>query len=274
MVDSEHSEGGLFPLRVGERLRAAREAAGLDLDDIGTRTRVPMRHLEAIERNDYSALPSQTYAVGFVKAYARALGLDETALATDLRVEIGRIEPGSRETPAYEPADPARVPTRLLAWTAAIVGLLVVVGYLVLHYRYLEDTAPAPTEIAAVPAELPAPAPLPPAATAASAASGQVVLTATAPVWLRITDSSKTRLFEKEMAAGERYEVPPGAADPRIMTGRADALKVTIDGREMAPLGPPERTIRDVAISAAALSARPPAALAPATAPSTAPVTR
>ncbi len=269
MVDGEQNDGGLFPMQVGERLRAAREAAVLNLDDIGSKTRVPIRHLEAIERNDYAALPSATYAVGFVKAYARALGLDEHAFAHDLRSEIGRIQPGARETTEYEPADPSRVPTRLLAWTALVVVVLFVGGYFLWRSQYFGESAPAPTEVAA-PESMPTAAttatPAPAAAPNVSA-SGQVVLTATAAVWLRITDSSKKALFEKEMAAGERYELPRDAADPRILTGRPDAIKVTVDGRDVPPLGEPERTIRDVAISAAALAARPPENAAAAGAP-------
>jgi cytoskeletal protein RodZ len=46
----------------------------MSLAEIGARTRVPLRHLEAIEASNYGALPSPTYAVGFVRAYARALG--------------------------------------------------------------------------------------------------------------------------------------------------------------------------------------------------------
>jgi cytoskeletal protein RodZ len=76
--------------RVGDRLRAARLAAGLALSDIADKTRVPLRHLEAIESNDFSTLPSFTYATGFVRAFARVVGEDEVALIRDLRVELGR----------------------------------------------------------------------------------------------------------------------------------------------------------------------------------------
>jgi cytoskeleton protein RodZ len=77
-------------------------------------------------------------------------------------------------------------------------------------------------------------------------------------VWLRIYDAADKVLFEKEMAAGERYVVPPDANNPQIRTGRADLIAVTVDGKAVAPLGPAERTIKNVAISAAALTARAP----------------
>ena len=71
--------------RAGDILRTAREAQGLSVADIATRTRVPLRHLEAIEASDYSVLPSSTYAVGFARAYARAVGVEEVPIAQMVR---------------------------------------------------------------------------------------------------------------------------------------------------------------------------------------------
>jgi cytoskeleton protein RodZ len=81
------------PARPGDRLRAARDSRGLSLAEIAARTRVPQRHLEALEAGDYGALPSPTYAMGFAKAYARAVGMDEVELAADLRRELDRMGP-------------------------------------------------------------------------------------------------------------------------------------------------------------------------------------
>ena len=255
MGDSREPEPGLFPQSVGERLRVLREAERLDLNDIGTRTRIPVRHLEAIERGDYAALPSPTYALGFTRSYARAVGGDEAALVSKLREELGRDDPALRGQLPYDLTDPARVPSRLLAWTAAGLALLLAVGYGVWRSQYYGDSVPPAASVttAAPPVTTPAPQTPPPA-------SSEVVLTAIAPVWLRIYDSSKTKLLEKEMAVGERYIVPPNANNPMILTGRPDVLRVTVNGAEVAPLGTAERSIRDVGISAAALKARPPAA--------------
>lgn len=257
-TDNGAEAAGLFPHRVGERLHAARVAAGLDLGDIATKTRVPMRHLEAIERSDYASLPSTTYAIGFARSYARAVGADEAELARDLRAELGRAPLEAADTAPYEPVDPTRVPSRLLAWTAAGIAVVLLIGYFVWKSMAFGDAAVPVADPVASPAVVAAsPAAPPPAA--APSASGQVVLTATAAAWVRIYDRNDKVLFEKEMAAGESWPVPGNADTPMIRTGRADAIKVTIDGREVAPLGPPERTVRDVVLSAAALVARPPA---------------
>ena len=262
MDQGEVPEAGLFPQSVGERLRTLRQSAKLDLHDVATRTRIPLRHLEAIERSDYAALPSPTYALGFTRSYARALGAEEAPLVSDLRAELGRDDPSLRGQAPYEPVDPTRVPSRLLAWTAAALALLLAVGYGIWRTQYYGadgDIAP----VVEAPAQVAAPAPpraVPPGAPVQT--TGEVVLTASAPVWLRITDSG-SRLFEKEMAVGERYVLPATAKDPRILTGRPDSLRVTVGGRDVAPLGPPEKTIKDVSLTAASLTARPAPLVAP-----------
>ncbi len=265
MVDAELPEAGLFPQSVGERLRVMREAAGLDLNDVGTKTRIPLRHLEAIERGDYAALPSQTYALGFTRSYARAVGADEVPLIAQLRQDLGREDPMAHGNMPYEPTDPSRVPSRLLAWTAAILALVLAVGYWTWRSNYWgpDSVTPLPSETPEAAPTVVATNPTPTAPAATAPATGEVVLTATAPVWLRIYDASKTKLFEKEMATGERYTVPADANNPMILTGRPDGLKVTVGGREVAPLGTAEKSIKDVGISAAALAARPPIVTAP-----------
>jgi cytoskeleton protein RodZ len=264
MVDAELPEPGLFPQSVGERLRVMREAAGLDLNDVGTKTRIPLRHLEAIERGDYAALPSPTYALGFTRSYARAVGADEVPLIVQLREDLGREDPATHSMP-YEPTDPARVPSRLLAWTAAVLALVLAIGYWTWRSNTWGPDAvtPVPSESPAAPPAVVATTQTPQAPVADAPATGDVVLTATAPVWLRIYDASKTKLFEKEMAVGERYTVPADANNPMILTGRPDGLKVTVGGRDVAPLGTAEKSIKDVGISAAALAARPPVVAMP-----------
>jgi len=253
VVDTIEEEKALFPERVGDRLRASRTRAGMDLSDVASRTRIPLRHLQAIEAGDYSSFPSSTYCIGFVKAYARAVDEDEQALAQQLRAELGHDAYGYRtELQDYDDADPARIPSRTLAWTAAALGLLLAVGYGIWRSMLMSgpEVAPTPVEASAPPPQAA------PAATAAPTASAEVVLTAIEPVWVRIYDATDKVLLEKEMAKGERYIVPADANNPQIRTGRAQLIAVTINGSAVPALGPAERTVKDVGISAAALMAR------------------
>ncbi len=255
MVDEDESESALFPERVGDKLRAARMSAGMDLTDVATKTRVPLRHLTSIEAGDYDSLPSPTYCVGFVKAYARCVGENESGLALQLREELGQRPSVDRYEPALiDDDDSGSSFSRKLALTAAGIGVALLIGFLAWRsYWTNPNPASAPVEEASAPV---APAPQP---TAPLNAKGEVVLTAKEGVWLRIYDANDKVLFEKEMAPGERFVVPADAQKPMIRTGRADLLGVTIDGKEVAALGPAERTIKDVEVSAVALTARPPA---------------
>lgn len=251
-VEAEAPETG----SVGSQLRAARETAGLSLTEIATRTRVPIRHLEAIEASNYSALPGSTYTIGFTRSYAKALGLDETALLAELRQELaaGGYQSVAR-TPEYEPADPARVPSRPLAWGAAALAIALIAVYFV--WRSFALAPAAESDVTKPVAEAPIKDQSGPAkASAQIDPSGPVVITARETVWLKIYDAENKRLYENEMKAGESFTVPTDANNPMIVTGRPQVLDVTIGGKPVPPLGTGERSIADVGVSAAALLAR------------------
>ncbi|QQE80869.1 RodZ domain-containing protein [Alicyclobacillus sp. SO9] len=83
---------------VGQVLRRKREELGLSLDDIQTKTKIRKRYLEAIETGDWSVLPGDVYARGFVRSYADALGLDGFELLNQLDVQSAAHR-HSQETP-------------------------------------------------------------------------------------------------------------------------------------------------------------------------------
>jgi cytoskeletal protein RodZ len=62
---------------VGEFLRQGREAKGLTLDEVARTTRIQLEYLKALEEGNFGKLPALVFAKGFVRAYARSLGLDE-----------------------------------------------------------------------------------------------------------------------------------------------------------------------------------------------------
>ncbi len=72
----------------GEKLRAAREQKGLTVDDVAARLKVPARYIVALEEGDLSALPEPTFVRGYVKAYARTVGVD----AGELLDSVGPVE--------------------------------------------------------------------------------------------------------------------------------------------------------------------------------------
>ena len=66
---------------LAEILRRTREGKGLSLEDVADLTRVRRNYLEALEQAAYDVLPPRAFAIGYVKAYAKVLGLDEETLA-------------------------------------------------------------------------------------------------------------------------------------------------------------------------------------------------
>lgn len=268
MTEDVHPETGAIgasaaqPTTPGARLRVSREAQGLSLSDVATRTRIAQRQLEAIERDDYAALPGIPYAVGFARAYARAIGLDEVAIAADVRRAVNDSDLGVTRYEAFEPVDPARVPPRRLAWVVAVIVVALVAGYTIWRTQLL--TPPTGEEIAqgeTRPASAPAAGPRP-----VAPAAQPVVFTAVDDVWLRIYDEAGERLKDGLLKKGERFTLPTAAKNPMILTGRPQALAVTVGGKPIPPLGEADRTIADVPVSAEALLARG-AAPAPSAAP-------
>lgn len=259
MGESEADGGAeLFPKPVGERLRDARVKQKLDIEDIASRTRIPRRHLEAIEDSDYSRLPSTTYAMGFAKSYARVVDLDEVAIGRDLR---GELDTGyEREAPRmpYDVSDPDRVPSGGIAVVGVLVAVLVLIGAGIWYGTdwFRSDEAEPPVQVASTDAPQQQHAQAVPTPAAAPQSGGQVRLTATGPVWIRVYNAANDTLVMKTLQQGEYYDVPQDADTPMINIGRPGEIKVTINGSEVAPLGPADRAIKDVGISADALRAR------------------
>lgn len=248
-------------MTVGERLRAAREAAGMSLDDVATVTRIPTRHLANLETSDFAKLPAPTYTVGFAKNYAVAVGLDRAEIAESLREELGTTRPQAFETEVYEPADPARAMPKGLILGALAAILLVVLGFTWLNNRALEaDEAVAPE---AVNQPVAAPAAAPPQA------APVVSLTANQPVWVDIKDGLAT-LKQGEMAAGETFVVPATAAAPVLTTGKPEALTLKVGESAVPPVGEPGVRVTGVSLLPADLT-RPRAAPAPAATPAAPP---
>jgi cytoskeletal protein RodZ len=73
---------------IGARLNQARLTANLALQDIADRTKISLRFLSAIENDDFAALPGRVYILGYTRAFARAVSLDEESLVAALREKM------------------------------------------------------------------------------------------------------------------------------------------------------------------------------------------
>jgi cytoskeleton protein RodZ len=112
--------------RVGIRLKNARSDKNLSLTDVAQELKIRKNYLEAIEKGLFSELPGPTYAIGFVRSYAKLLDLDQVEIVERFRSEIAGLE---KETelhflvPAHEKRFPGMaVIGASLALAAAVYG--------------------------------------------------------------------------------------------------------------------------------------------------------
>lgn len=260
MSEETNEAPGELPLDgAGQRLRRAREEAGLSIEQVAGETRIPQRHLEVIERGDFGALPARTYATGFARTYARAVGLDEREIARQVRAELGESNAHeAARASSFEPGDPARVPSRGLAWFSAFAALLLVAG----GFAYFKDyffpgAGPGPLTRPEPAAAQQAAARTAPAPTPSASPAGPVVFTALQDdTWVKFYDADGEQLMQKQMAKGESYTIPADAEGPQIWTGRPYAFAITVGGRSVPKLSEEDEIIRDVPVSAKALLAR------------------
>ncbi len=246
---------------VGQRLRVAREAKGLTLEDVAAQTRIPRRHLESLENSDWERLPAPTYTTGFAKSYASAVGLERSEIYEQLREEMGGVRPVYQTSEVFEPADPARTMPKWLVFGAIAAVLVLVLVMSWLNERSFSGPDGAANENVAEAAEPVAATPSP--AAPVQTASGPVVITANEQVWLQVKDG-QTTLKEGLLEAGQSFEVPATAQAPVLMTGKPEAIRISVGTADAPPVGPAATTVRNVSLRAADLMRAP-------TAPGTAP---
>ena len=262
MDQGADDERSLFPSSVGEQLATERARQKLELSDVAARTRIPLRHLEAIETGHHDGLPALPYSAGFVKSYANMLGLDGNAISRSFRAQIGDERRAHFQPEAYEPVDPSRVPSRLLAMIALGVALLLGMGYLLLRFegdnsdlaKLAADTAQDARPV--VPKA--APPPPPPAAVPAAPVvpTGPITIAASVDCWIKVSERDGSKTFYIDvLVAGKSFTVPDDAIDPVLRTGRPQSLKVLIGTTELPPVGEPDRLVRAYSLKRDALVA-------------------
>jgi cytoskeleton protein RodZ len=215
--------------RAGGDLRAARERLEWPLEDIAAELRIRLSYLQALEAGHISILPGHAYALGFLRTYARALGLNAEEMVRRFRAEAGAV---GRQT---ELAFPAPMPERgLPAGAVALLGLFLVVVVYVGWYRLSgEGRLPAET-VTAIPARLAPlaeqavpPVVLPPAPTVVATVPDTTEPAQPALATPLISPSSAAAAAPVPAAAAAVAPVP--AADPVpdashiVLRARADA---------------------------------------------------
>ncbi|MGC2237329.1 MAG: helix-turn-helix domain-containing protein [Pyrinomonadaceae bacterium] len=128
-------------LTLGEKLQQAREARGISISEVAEQTRISSLYLECIENNDYRTLPGGIFNKGFVKSYARYVGIDEQEALQDYTRLITEQQGEQADEPkTYKPevlTDDRSSSSSLITIIFAVIilglmtwGILALVNYL------------------------------------------------------------------------------------------------------------------------------------------------
>jgi cytoskeleton protein RodZ len=232
---------------LGEEFRRAREARGQTISDVAERLHIRSVYLTAIEDEDWAAIGAPVYIRGFMRTYARYLGLDpEAAVARFTEA------PATARGPAPAPAREERKGGRPSAGAlVAIVVAVLLVGFV--GYQYVavhSDQSPAvPVVRASVPPAEPAPsaataaaapaveAESPPAGAALPTPAGdkpKLAIRVTQTSWLRVVVDGKVAL---------EGTYPPGTVktfagkSALVRVGNAGGVQIAVGGRPVGRLG-------------------------------------
>lgn len=218
----------------GRILRLARERRGLTLEQIAHHTKLPLRHLAALERDDFALLPRGMYRRAEVRAYADAVGLDRTAALAAFDSSLKEAEP--RTGARVQVSAPHRS-RRARVWMAA--GLALAASVIALAGWARQSDA---RDNASAAAPVPAAAGIASAALASNVtvsadqrAGGDAVLAATSGRTLDVASALQSRTTESATAPTQHDRPdgnPPAAGDePQlvVMTEPVGA-RVTVNG--------------------------------------------
>jgi cytoskeleton protein RodZ len=171
----------------GERLRREREMRGISLNEISESTKISRRHLEALEGEDFDALPGGVFNRGFVRAYARFVGIDEEQAVADYNAVRHEQPPPPDQFPleVHDKPDrelnPRRSPIPLILAVTALLGFIAT-AWVRSRSRQPEAGKNATPPVAASADVSGNASPSPPAPATAAAHSVPVAATTPAPV--------------------------------------------------------------------------------------------
>ena len=196
--------------RIGEVIRTARENAGYTLEHVSRETRVHLSHLRAIEDMTPGLLGAPVYAKGYIRSYARYLGLNEQDTLDRFLRECAAI---LKDPEKPEIAPPATSKSRKLPLAVPVLGLLVV-GLAVAGAVVVFATGDKPA----------------PATPASTAAGGAPAVAAVEPVspQLRIV-ALKRGMLEVRSAKGDKYVHRPYNAGEFFIVRVGEGFTVSAD---------------------------------------------
>jgi transcriptional regulator with XRE-family HTH domain len=190
----------------GEFLRDAREKRGLTIQQIASETRIPWRHLEALEHGNLDAVPGGVYRRAEIRAYADAVGLDRTLALTQFE---HAVESSNPQPHAAVEAPPSNGGLRM-SWTAlGAVGVVAAATIFAVSLRGGDGTDTGAPPASVTPAQ--ATPPVAPAASPTLTRPAGVIAPAAVPAAIDATAALATPSVPVASAALTITSDPPGA---------------------------------------------------------------
>lgn len=247
---------------IGAELKQQREMRGISLKEIADATKIGKRFLEAIEQDDWKTLPAPVFTRGFIRAYAKYVGVDVEFLVDrySSMVEAERLAESGELPAAPEPVAPRYVASeaksseiprpyrridRNIILLVVILVPFIAVGYWVKQRMSGRSPASEAAVVTTEAAPASAPAPAAPAPVAAKTYEGlEMTIRAVETTWLVILVDGRP-YFSDEMRAGD---IKTLNATDRIefrTIGNAGGVSITLNGRDLPPLGESGRVIHE-----------------------------
>ena len=233
---------------LGIRLRELREAKGVSLDDIARSTRVGKRHLEALESETWSELPSPVFVKGFIRAYC-----DFLEASADEPLGLYREVTGETVKPDRLQSAMRTPPARRVGPLMVSLVLFIALGASLFALRIGLKSSPRATPAVSAPArgnpesvpsaKTPAAAsttavavqPAPAPAEEPRSGGQRLLLRAVELTWIRV-QVDEGQVTEELMQPGAVREWT--AARKFVLTvGNAGGLELDLNGRRIPPLG-------------------------------------
>ena len=254
----------------GQKLKSEREKRAITLEQISSSTKIGKRMLQALEEENFNQLPGGIFNKGFVRAYARHVGLDEDQAIADYLEASGQNDAAKAASEAEgklapeeprEPSTPWQIPWGSLAAVLLLLALALSLWSRRQHKNEAHPESPAPSpELTANPAanatiaQTTAPtndvslvqkpasasannvlAAAPANAIATPAGEFTVVILAREDSWLSITTDRETVVEETLLAENQR--AIHGQKEIVIRAGNTGGLDFVFNGKKLASQG-------------------------------------
>lgn len=247
----------------GDSLRQAREQLGWSLLKAEEETKIRVRYLKALEDEEYSVLPGSTYVKGFLRTYAKHLGLNPDEIVNKFKPITSASDDvlgTPLVTPTAFPLEPIKMkPVWLrpvIAAAMACLAIVLVIGIAHFSREQNKSTAsnfstpplPSPPQVET---QVPDSAintnqnPNSPSVIAATTDTLTANIVFTEPCWVDV-EADGQKVLQGTYLAGVTKEIKANEQITLVTVGNAGGLTITINGKPQPSLGKSSQVVKDI----------------------------